>query len=163
MTLGEALRHLWPRRLAGQLIALLLLALVISQAVTLTILLDERGHAVRAADRLQVLARTASIVRLLEATPPSLHPQILRTASSPRLRFWLDDESAVDERGEGDRSNGLQRRLRDLLGGEAHRVRVDLRDPDGFWRWRDGGDDDDDDEDQSERAGRPDQDGSEAA
>ena len=71
------LRALWPRRLAGQLIALLLLALVVSQAVSLVILLDERRLALRAAERAQVLARTASIVRLIEATPPTLHPQIL--------------------------------------------------------------------------------------
>jgi hypothetical protein len=78
----RALRAIWPRRLAAQLIALLLFALVASQIVSLVILLDERGHALRAADRAQVLARTASIVRLMEATPPELHPQILPTTRS---------------------------------------------------------------------------------
>jgi hypothetical protein len=53
--LRGALRALWPKRLAAQLIALLLFALVASQVVTLAILLDERRHALRAADRAQVL------------------------------------------------------------------------------------------------------------
>ena len=49
--LRRILRALWPRRLAAQLIALLLSALVVSQAVSLVILLDERRLALRAAER----------------------------------------------------------------------------------------------------------------
>ena len=65
----RALSALWPKRLAAQLIALLLCALFAAQVISLVILLDERGHALRAAERAQVLARTASIVRLVQATP----------------------------------------------------------------------------------------------
>jgi signal transduction histidine kinase len=130
------LRALWPRRLAAQLIALLLSALVVSQAVSLIILLDERRLALRAAERAQVLARTASIVRLMEATPPTLHPQILSTASSPRLRFSVDDDHAVDDTVETHRHNPLQQRLADLLGGSARQVLVELSDqtPE-TWSW----------------------------
>jgi signal transduction histidine kinase len=130
------LRALWPRRLAAQLIALLLSALVVSQAVSLVILLDERRLALRAAERAQVLARTASIVRLMEATPPALHPQILGTASSPRLRFWVDDDHAVDPTIEAHRDNTLQQRLAALLGGSARQVLVELSEqrPE-MWGW----------------------------
>ena len=126
--LRRILRALWPRRLAAQLIALLLSALVVSQAVSLAILLDERRLALRAAERAQVLARTASIVRLMAATPPTLHPQILSTASSPRLRFSVDDDHAVDATVEAHRHNPLQERLADLLGGSARQVLVELSD-----------------------------------
>ena len=139
----RALRAIWPNRLAAQLIALLLFALVASQIVSLVILLDERRHALRAAERAQVLARTASIVRLMEATPPALHPHILSTASSPRLRFWLDGAAAVDGTLEVHRHNPLQERLDDLLGGSARQVLVELSDEkaktwDWFERRRDG-------------------------
>jgi hypothetical protein len=131
-----ALRTLWPRRLAAQLIALLLFALVGSQVVSLAILLDERWHALRSAERAQVLARTASIVRLVAATPPELHPHILRTASSPRLRFWVDDANAVDETVEAHRHNPLQARLAELLDGSAQQVLVELSDqPRDVWDW----------------------------
>ena len=65
----------------------MLSALVLSQVISLAILLDERRLALRAAERAQVLARTASIARLIEATPPTLHPQILRHGelASPAL------------------------------------------------------------------------------
>ena len=131
-----ALRAIWPRRLAAQLIALLLFALVASQVVSLVILLDERRHALRAADRAQVLARTASIVRLMEATPPELHPHILRTASSPRLHFWVDRDHAVDATVEANRHNPLQQRLDDLLEGSGQQVLVELTDERGeMWDW----------------------------
>ena len=131
-----ALRAIWPRRLAAQLIALLLFALVASQVVSLVILLDERRHALRAADRAQVLARTASIVRLMEATPPELHPHILRTASSPRLHFWVDRDHAVDATVEANRHNPLQQRLDDLLEGSGQQVLVELTDERReMWDW----------------------------
>ena len=132
----RALSALWPKRLTAQLIALLLCALFAAQVISLVILLDERGHALRAAERAQVLARTASIVRLVQATPPELHPHILRTASSPRLRFWVDDASAVDGTIEVHRRNPLQERLSELLDGNARQVLVELSDQQGaIWRW----------------------------
>ena len=143
----RALRAIWPKRLAAQLIALLLFALIASQVVSLVILLDERRHALRAAERAQVLARTASIVRLVEATPPALHPHILRTASSPRLRFWVDDATAVDAAVAAHRDNPLQKRLIDLLDGSAQQVLVELSDEKReIWRWLERRRDDDDDE-----------------
>ena len=93
--LPARLWRLWPRRLAGQMIALLLLALVLAQAASYLIFADERWAALQTAERRHILARTASIVRLIENTPGSLHEQIIRTASSRELRFWLSNRSAV--------------------------------------------------------------------
>jgi signal transduction histidine kinase len=144
--LRRVLGAIWPKRLAAQLIALLLFALIASQVVSLAILLDERRHALRAAERAQVLARTASIVRLVEATPRELHPHILRTASSPRLRFWVADDHAVDATVEAHRHNPLQQRLHDLLEGSGQRVLVELTDDRGkMWDWFERRRDDDDD------------------
>jgi signal transduction histidine kinase len=134
-----SIRALWPRRLAGQLIALLLLALVLAQAISLWIFLDERRVAVQSANRLQILSRTASIVRLLEDTPQTLHEQILRTASTPSLRFWLADASAVDPTVRENRDNRLQQVLAGHLAGVGiEEVLVDWRDDDGSWGdwWR---------------------------
>jgi signal transduction histidine kinase len=136
------LRHLWPTRLAGQLIALLLLALILAQAISLWIFLDERRLAVQSANRLQILSRTASIIRLLEDTPEALHEQILRTASTPLLRFWLADASAVDPADAANHDNRLQQVLAGHLAGVGvEEVLVDWRDEDGGWGdwWRSGG------------------------
>jgi signal transduction histidine kinase len=128
------LRRLWPRRLAGQMIALLLLALVLAQAASYLIFADERWAALQTAERRHILARTASIVRLIEHTPASLHDQIIRTASSRELRFWLSDQSAVAA-SDADPDSWLRRRLLSLLGDDpAREVLVDLGQKDQhFW------------------------------
>lgn len=130
------LRRLWPGRLAGQLIALLLLALILAQAASFLIFADERWAALRTAERKHILARTASIVRLIENTPPALHEQIVRTASSRQLRFWLSDRSEVAVADAEAPEHWLQRRLVALLDdGLSREVLIDLRDEERFW-WR---------------------------
>jgi hypothetical protein len=133
------LRRLWPRRLAGQMIALLLLALVLAQAVSFLIFADERWSALRTSERKHILARTASIVRLIESTPPALHEQIARTASSRQLRFWLSEQSVVTAE-EADGDSWLRRRLVGMLDdGLTREVLIRLQDGDDHF-WSRGGD-----------------------
>ena len=119
------------------MIAVLLLALLLAQVISIMIFADERRFAIRAADRSQLLGRTVSVVRLLENSPPSLHQQILETASERRMRYWLSDVSAVDE--DDDRRHRdlfVSRRLADLLDEPSEReVRVEFEDDDDRW-WR---------------------------
>jgi len=156
------MRRVWPRSLAWQLIVLLLLALVLAQAISLLIFADERRLALLAANREDVLARTATIVRLLDEAPPVLHERLLASASTGRLRFWLDSTSAVGRHATRHRNNNLARRLRGLIGAEdGVAVLVDVRgrqSPDSWddwdewflgpaWGWfRAMGDDDEDDD-----------------
>lgn len=128
--------RLLPRSLAGQLIALLLIALVLSQAATVLIFADERRFALRAANRDQVLARTATLVRLLEETPGALHQSILDAARSPRLDFTLAAESAVHRPPANAREQDLAMRLGELIG-DARETRVQLlrREPWGLRNW----------------------------
>ena len=139
--LPEILRRLWPRRLAGQLIALLLLALVSAQVASFLIFEDERWTALRTAERKHILSRTASIVRLIESTPAELDEQIVRTASSRQLRFWLSERSAVAA-DEADGDSWLRQRLIGLLeDGPTREVLINLgRAGEHFWS-RDGSDD----------------------
>jgi signal transduction histidine kinase len=148
-------RSFWPRSLAGQLIVLLLAALLIAQLVTAAIFVDERRLALREAERDRVLTRTASIVRLIEETPPSLHGRILAAAATPRYRFAVAPQPVV---GADDEVGRLEARLVLLLGrrlgdGRPARVRIDT--VEGFFsdheRWHPpvigtGRDDDEDGE-----------------
>ena len=149
------LKNLWPKRLAGQMIALLLLALVLAQIITLMIFADERRFAIRAADRSQLLGRAVSIVRLLEKSPPSLHQQILETASEKRLRYWISQTSPIEEDDHVEHHDrALRQRIIDLFGRGAKReVRIVLADDDDHWRdwWNRRGEDDDDDDDGDDR------------
>lgn len=86
-----------PRTLAGQLIALLLAALAVSQAIAFVIYSDERTNAVRQADRVGLLENTASVLRILRLAQPELRDQLARAASSQRVRIWTSAEAAVPE------------------------------------------------------------------
>ena len=86
---GSILRRLLPRRLAGQIIWLLLLALMLSQFVTLAFFLHERREVVRSVTQEQVLLRVAGAVRLLDETPPALHRRVVRGANTPASRNSL--------------------------------------------------------------------------
>ena len=108
-------RWLWPRSMAVRLILALLCALVVSQVISFAILFDERRAAIRVGQRDAVLSRTAALVRLLRDTPPQLHGQILQAANTRQLRYWIDDESALDTADGALRDNPSARLLRQAL------------------------------------------------
>ena len=83
------MNKLWTRSLAGQMVALLLLALVLSHVVGFVIYRDERTQLLRGALKEEFLARTAAVTRLLDATPADLHGEILRAGGSGITRYWL--------------------------------------------------------------------------
>ncbi len=119
----------WPRNLAGQLVLIVLVALLAGQALSLLVFADERRMALRAANREQVLARTAGLVRLLEETPATLHGRILKASSGALVRFDGGPASAVDASDAWHRRNPVAVQLERLLGGNGGRpVLVDFAD-----------------------------------
>jgi signal transduction histidine kinase len=84
--------RLWPRSLAGRLIAMLLPAMVAAQVAGFVISADERVQAIRSATRDEFLMRTGSIARLIESTPPADHQEIVNGMAAVGMRFWLTDE-----------------------------------------------------------------------
>ncbi len=130
-------KTLWPCSLADQLIVLLLAALIVAQLVTAAIFVDEQRLALRDAERDRVLSRTASIVRLIEETPPALHGRVLSAAETPRYRFAVAPDPAIGAdfapgRFEARLAGLLDRRLGD---GRVARVRIDTAE--GFFADRD--------------------------
>jgi signal transduction histidine kinase len=137
----------WPKSLAGQLITVLLFALVAAQIASLLILHDDRRLAFLFSAQQDVLSRTASVVQLLNKSEPALHQTIVRAASSRRLRFRLENTSAVeaDEDVEGfDRF--LQSRLVSALADKTAVVRVAVQEDDD----EDEDEDEDDEDDEAE-------------
>ena len=113
---------LWPGSLAGQLIALLLIALVGSQLLAGLLFFGERRDALLAMQRDHVLARTASVVRLLATTAPDRADEVLAASSSRLLRFRLSREPAPEASGDEGRIGGriegrIERRLAADLAG----------------------------------------------
>lgn len=115
-----------PRSLRGQLVLLLLAALIVAQGISLWLFFDERGMAVRAALGLEAAARAANVARLIEEAPESLHASILRAADSPLVRFSLDPVPAVDHVNHTD-GGAVASRIRALLNeADGRDIRVEV-------------------------------------
>lgn len=147
-----------PRSLAGQIVLLVLVAVIASHIVSFAFMADERRLAVRAAQRMQVLERAASIHHLLDETPADLHDKILASVSSRNLQFWLNDQPTVSLEEATSLGADIKGRLENMIGLSNVEIRVKVTEGlFGFWgrsdddhprRHRHWDDDDDDDHDE---------------
>ena len=113
-----------PQTLGGQLLAMLLLALVVTQGLGGWLLTDERNRAVRAALASEAAGRAANIALLLESAPDDLHASILRAANSPLVQFRLTSEPAVVR---NDPSGAATlRQIETIMGDSGGDVRVEV-------------------------------------
>jgi len=117
-------RQIFPQSLGGQLLAMLLLALAITQGLGLLLLTDERNRAVRAALGLEAAGRAANVVLLLDDAPIGLRPSILRAADSPLLRFKVGPEPEAPR--DSSDADVVLRQIRQILGEPEREVRADV-------------------------------------
>jgi len=115
---------LLPRSLGAQLLLMLLLALGISQGLSLFVFRDERDRAVQTALSVEAVGRAASVARILDAAAPAARVDIVAAASSPVVRFSLDDVPFVQEVSAD--ISGLSARIRAALDDPARDVRVNV-------------------------------------
>ena len=112
------MRRLIPKSLWAQLVLLLLAALALSHLLSFVVFSDERQQAMRSVHYLELLERTASMVRVLEATPPDTREEILLAVGSPRLRYWITRRSALPPDAGADGDVWLVSMLEALLPGD---------------------------------------------
>lgn len=113
-------------RLRTQLIALVVMAFLAGQVLSIWILTDERSLAVQAALGTETAGRAANVAKLLETAPANLHQQIVQAATSPLVRFEISEIAAVTE-GEHHGDTAVSARVRALLGDNFSRdVRVEV-------------------------------------
>ena len=79
-----------PKSLGGQLILLLLAALTVSHLLGFLIFAGERRQAMRAVHHMELLERTAAIVRVLETTSPGARGEILRAVTLAVIGLQVD-------------------------------------------------------------------------
>ncbi|WP_136658896.1 ATP-binding protein [Nitratireductor sp. XY-223] len=109
---------LLPRSLGGQLIGLILIAVVVSQVFTLWLFTDERRGALLELAGGRVVSRTAALVDLLDDTPSELHEQIRRAASSPVSYYWISDRPALSKSGTSRTDLRIRRAIAEEIGEE---------------------------------------------
>ncbi|MGS4943979.1 ATP-binding protein [Meridianimarinicoccus sp. RP-17] len=102
-----------PRSLAGQLALLILAAFIAAQIIAAWIFADERGAAIRAAQRAGTAERATAVARALDSTPRDSHRDILAAVNSRLVRFRVEPAPLVAEGGAaglrpGDRPHGTR-------------------------------------------------------
>ncbi|MDQ0472012.1 ATP-binding protein [Labrys wisconsinensis] len=88
--------RLWTRSLAAQIVALMLLALAVSQGIAVLIFWDERGQALWKAAKSEFLSRTASLAEVIEASPAALRQDMIDASATSYTRFWVSPAEPLD-------------------------------------------------------------------
>lgn len=118
------LRRRGLHSLGGQLLAMLLLALAVTQGLGLLFLKDERNRAVRAALGLEAAGRAANVALLLDTAPVDLQADILRAADSPLVRFTV--ASGPEVRANSAEAAPFLSQIRQILNQPGREVLADI-------------------------------------
>ena len=108
------LGRLWPKRLLGQTVLLVLLALFIAQVVSALIVRGEAREFFRGAEARFIAERISSIAALMRDTPLTLQDRTAEAFSSRRFRVWVSETPAAPaahERHETEHSAEIVRRI----------------------------------------------------
>jgi len=116
--------RLWPRTLAGRLVALALVAVATAQLVVWWVFVDERHWALARLGRERIVEQLVPAVRLLAATRPDEHEAVIRALATPSLVLAIDRQPIVTE--EANVRHPLARRLARELGTQPRGVRIEL-------------------------------------
>ncbi|BCU75593.1 ATP-binding protein [Luteolibacter sp. LG18] len=92
------MRRFWMRSLTGQLIALMLLTLLLSQVVFYFINNSERDRTMRSVRQDEFLARAMAVARLVGSTDASVHSEVIGAANTALSRYWISDKPPGDPR-----------------------------------------------------------------
>jgi len=87
--------YLLPKRLAGQLILLLLSMLVASQLITLFISLSETDNMLTRVQDNRILKMSASAVNTIEKIPVANHTEIAKLMTTYRVHYHFSDEPSI--------------------------------------------------------------------
>jgi signal transduction histidine kinase len=87
---------LWNRSLAARFVFVMLLALALSQGISLLLFASERGEVLLKAAKAEFLSRCASVAKVLESTPTAVHSEILRASDTGYSRFWISAQFPAD-------------------------------------------------------------------
>lgn len=118
------LRRLWPDSLVGRTLLVLFAGLVLTQVAGILMFSSYRLEATSRLGRHLAAERIASIVQLVEESPPADRGRVLRTSDRAGLRIgWTWMPLTMDE-GDGDGQDFLEELLRRL---PNHQIFVDSR------------------------------------
>ena len=129
MTLeGPWWRRLVPGGIAARIALTLLLALLLTQAVSALVYLTDRGHDRPMYSPGELAQRMVSLVQLLDATPAADRPRVERALNDPLLGIeWRTSRPTFDSEFLAPPGSPLLVRLADELGGAPREIIAERR------------------------------------
>lgn len=79
----------WNRSLTARFVAVMLLALAVSQGISFLLFTDEMGGVLLRTAKAEFLSRSASVAQVLETTPAAVQQDILQASGTSYTRFWV--------------------------------------------------------------------------
>jgi signal transduction histidine kinase len=138
MTAKALRRFAFPDSIAARMALTVVLALLLTQAVSALLYLTDRSEGPPIHGPGVLIQRVTAIVQLVESTPQTDRDRLVGALDDPVLRIeWLRDRPAAWQNVNGGRWEGLRRRLRESMGSPARAILVEMdrRDgPDGMRR-----------------------------
>ncbi len=136
--------RLLPRSLKGQLILLVLIGLLLSQAAGFVFILNDQKSRMKSEWLHNIFTRIATVRDVIESTPGEIHNKILKTSSSWALKFSIDTEPLSRTKDEI-QPEAVQQEIRRVFGDHADEVDITIllsspEEPywdvmlDGLWR-----------------------------
>ncbi len=133
-----------PRSLKGQLILLILVGLLLSQAAGFLFILNDQKSTIKSEWLHNIFTRIATVRDVIESTPGEIHGKILKTSSSWALKFSIDPQPLSRTKEEA-QSEAVQLELARVFGDRSDEVDItillsSIEEPywevllDGVWR-----------------------------
>ena len=115
----------FPRSLKGQLILLILVGLLLSQAAGFVFILNDQKSRIKSEWLHNIFTRIATVRDVIESTPGEIHSKILKTSSSWALKFSIDPEP-LSRTKEEMQSEAVQQELRRVFGDRSDEVDISI-------------------------------------
>ncbi|MFZ1108557.1 MAG: ATP-binding protein [Rhodomicrobium sp.] len=119
-----------PRSLKGQLILLMLVGLILSQAASFLFILADQRSRLRNEWLHNLFTRIAAVSDVIESTPSEFHANILKSSSSFALKFSIEDVPLSHSR-EVDPNNGIEQGFDKVFGDRANEINITMLDSQG--------------------------------
>jgi len=121
-------RRLVPDGIAARMALTVVLALLLTQAVSALVYLTDRGVARPLHNRHELMQRTVAVVQLVEATDAAERPRVVRALDDPVLGVeWRRDRPDFDPRRVGPVLPPLRNALTEVLGDPGREMMVEVR------------------------------------
>jgi signal transduction histidine kinase len=118
--------RLLPRSLVGRLGLVLVIAVIVAQGIAVAIFISETSRVSRALARTQAVDRMATLVRAIDAAPPSSRGDIIQAFESRLHHYSARDMPRVAAAATGEEEQKIGQRLQRLTRNRAHDARIAL-------------------------------------